>query len=416
MNANQIKALFMKVRDTFLKNIKQSIYSVIIALVVWYLVSVTIYRDLEQTYTIPVDIILAGTSAERFGLRIVNQDVDKMTVKIEANRAVIGNMTSDDQLNLEVSSLSGENFEVVSMTPSTVTVNLDKYITSTFPVEAEAPEAQAAEGFMIGEPVASPNTVSITGPETQVSKITRCVVRTDYGGTQDPLKESHEVTTGNQLILYNENTVMDQSDLEISQTNYSISIPIYMKKTLDLVLSFTNVPTGFPIDQLTYLPDVSSIEVAAPNGNIGNVTDFTLGYMDLRKVDIGTVAEFPVTLPTGYQNLSNIQTVRVTFPSEGLARKKINIKNRNVSVINGPSNLDITTLTAGWDVTFIGPKETVESLTAQDIVAQIDLLGESIKSGDTSSFPISFFVPDKGLVWAYDSFAATVRATDKVLS
>lgn len=425
-----IKQFIKNIFKSFRSNLKLSIYSIVLSLVVWFFVSITVYPTTEETYNIPVETSVSGTTAESFGLNIVRQDIETVTVQIRGNRAVIGSLKATDlvakavtenistagnyQLSLNISSITGKSFDVVSVRPSSVMVYLDKYIEKSFPIEAEAPNVKAADGFIIGTPVASPNTINIRGPEGQVNKITRCVIRSEYGAKEEPLKESYEVTTGNQLLLYNENTVLETQNFNISQVNYSISLPIYMKKVLNLKLEFTNVPAGFPIDELKYDMDVSTIEVAAPNGNIENVVDFTIGYVDLRNLDIGSAMQFPINLPAGYQNLSSIQLVNVNFDGTGLAKKQINIKNKNVSIINGPSNLDFEPMTAGWNVIFIGDEKIIKELTAQDVVAQVNLLGENIKSGDGLPFPISFLVPNKGLVWAYDdSYSVVIRAKDK---
>lgn len=425
-----IKNIIKKFQASINNNVKITVYSVIFAIIVWFIVSITVYPNAQPYLNdVRINIDLTGTSAERSDLSLVSQDIENVTVQIEGNRAVIGNLKSSDlvanavienvtaageyQLALNVTSESGKEFDVLNIRPSTVTVKLDKYITQSFAVEAEAPNVNAIEGYMKGDPIASPNSVSIMGPEEQIKKITRCVVRTDYGKDGTTLKESYEVTSGNELILYNDSTVLETNNLKIDQTNFSISIPIYMKKTLEFKFTFSNVPSGFPIEDLKYTADAVSIDVAAPYGTIEKIDDFNLGYIDMRTVDIGTVLQFPVNLPESYQNLSGIQNVTLTFDGAGLVKRKINISNKNISIINAPAQFDIGTITTGWDVTFIGPEDVVKALTAQDVVSQIDLLGINIKSGEYVNVPITFIVANKGCVWAFNSYTATVRAKDK---
>lgn len=427
MNFETILALLKRFRISFKDNIKLIIYSMVMAIIVWFFISATVYPIITPTIKdVPIKIDLSGTSAERNGLSVIKQEIENVTVQIEGNRSEIGDLTSSDlvakaiienittagkyQLSLEVASKSGKQFNVLSIRPSTVPVTFDKIVSKNFPLEAEAPNANAADGYMKGTPIVSPNTITVTGPEEQINKITKCVVKTDYGTDKQPLTESYEVTSGNQLILYSGDKVMDTSNLNINQTNFSVSIPIYMKKTLAFKIRFTNLPTGFPLEDLKFNMDYPSIEVAGPSSKIQNINDYLLGYIDLRDIDIGSVFNFPVELDSDFQNLSGIQNVSVSFESEGLAKKTLNIKNKNISFINVPANFDVETVTSGWTVTFIGYEDIIKNLSAQDVVAQVDLLGLNLKNGEYFNNPITFIVPNKGCVWAYDSYTATFKA------
>ena len=407
-------------------DISLRIYSLILSIIVWFFVSATLFPNTTMSIkNVPLDIELSNSR-----LSMINHDTNAVTVKIEGNRAEIGNLSANDlkatavttnitepgkyQLAIKVTSKTGKSFDVITVKPSTVEVELDKYISKEVQVKAEAPNASAAEGFIKGDPVAFPSVVNVTGPESQVNKITHCVVKTDYGKNGEKLKESYEVTSGTELILYNDTTVLNSDDFKIDKTNFSVKIPISMEKTLPFKLNINNIPPGFPIEDIKYTLDTPEITVAAPNDAIQNVSEIYLGDIDLRELEIGLVKQFPVTLPEGYQNMTGVQNVTVTFNSEGLATKKINIPGSSFTIINSPLLYDITPITSGYSgVTFVGSKDIIEKLTIQDIVTQVDMSSINIQSDDYFNAPVSIYVPDKGYVWALGNYTATFRPKAK---
>jgi len=65
--------------------------------------------------------------------------------------------------------LTPDGVDVVSVDPSTLTVNVDEEVSKRIRVEAEL-AGEAAPGAEVGEPEAFPNQVLVTGPESLVSK------------------------------------------------------------------------------------------------------------------------------------------------------------------------------------------------------------------------------------------------------
>lgn len=428
-----MKFSLTRLKKNFSKSVQSDfsmrIYAVILAVIAWFIISVALYPEISVTVkNIPLKIDLGGSVAGENGLSVTSQPTKDVTVRLKGNRTVVGNIKAEDltatidigaiaeagehDLGIIVSSVSGKVFEVTSITPETAKVSLDRIITKTFDVVAEVPNVQAdtEKGYTRDDPVALPNTVEISGPEVQVNKITKCVVRNE---TLEVLSESREITSGSELLLYNGTNVLSNADFKITNSSFSVQVPISMRKTLAIKPVFSNFPTNFPIGDMQYTMDVTEIEVAAPNDVLKNIGELTIGTIDLRKVDIGTVISLPVQLPEGYRNLSGIDQVTVTFASEGLSKKKINVKNADMIIINPPPNFDVKSRTTGFTVSFVGPTDVISQLTIQDVVVVIDLASVDIPSTDYYSAPVIITVPNKGCTWALNSYTAVVEATEK---
>ena len=61
--------------------------SVVIAVVLWFVISIAIYPTTPRTiHHIPLSVEIGGTSAEENGLSVIDYDVEDVTVQIEGNR------------------------------------------------------------------------------------------------------------------------------------------------------------------------------------------------------------------------------------------------------------------------------------------------------------------------------------------
>lgn len=423
-----IKNFFTHIKSFFTSNkedLSMRIYSVIAAVIIWFIVAATIYQSTTaHIKNIPVNINIENTVAERNGLSIIDSDIPNVAVTIDGNRAVIGNMQEKDveakvdlssvtspgiyELPVEIAGKNNKDFSVVSIYPSTVKLNFVKIVTQEFDLQATAPYATAAEGYITETPIAYPEKIKITGPEDTVNKITKCVIKCNYKNTA--MIEPYESTNENELIIYSGNVVLEQNNLKFDKTNFSVQIPVYQKKTVKLIPEFNNLPPNFPKDLLKYTQDVEEIEIAAPNGSRDSIT---LGVIDISEIDIGTVKMFPITLPDGYKNLSGIDVVTVTFDDENLAKKSFDISKDDIIVTNASSNYDISVVTSGFNVIFVGQKDVIEKLTIQDIVAEADLSSiPEFPNNEYFNAGVKFYVTSNECVWAIGKYNAAFLAKE----
>lgn len=87
-------------------------------------------------------------------------------------------------LPLVAENVSGKDFTISSISPSTVNLKFDRMVTKKFNVDLKmeglvVPE----EGYLMEEAVVSPTQVSVTGPDTDIAQIAQCVVSIDHEGS-----------------------------------------------------------------------------------------------------------------------------------------------------------------------------------------------------------------------------------------
>ena len=89
-----IKRKFLR---SITNNLSIAIFSFIIAIIAWFVISITIYPSTPKTINnINLSLDISQTSADENGLEVISCDVDKINVQIEGDRSQIGNLTKDD--------------------------------------------------------------------------------------------------------------------------------------------------------------------------------------------------------------------------------------------------------------------------------------------------------------------------------
>ncbi len=405
------------------------ILSVLIAIVIWFVISITVYPTTTQSfYHIPLTVMTEGTVAEENGLSVIDFDVDEVSVQLEGNRSQVGNLSADDlvavaviedvdnagtkKLSIDVVSNDGTTFDVKSVTPSSVNVKFDYMDTYTFDIVPSAPNITFANGCILDEDnyLCSPSTIEVTGPRQELDSVAYCMAETD----QTELLSASKILTTESLSFYNEKgTQIDDSNFSYDLARVSIEFPILYQKTLDITYQLTNVPANFNTDSLNLSLSTQEITLAAPTSAIDELREFNIGSIALRDIDIGYSQDFIVTIPEDYENVSGISTVTLTLDDTGLARKDFVLT--DIGVINAPASYDFEVLTQQLIVSMVGDEDEIEQLDASDITVNVDLMSYTAQAdslvGDTLTFSYTPMISCSSYdsVWATGNYSVYVQ-------
>lgn len=399
------------------------IYSCVLAVIIWFILAITMYPTIDNTVTdIPVVINLAGSFAETEGLSPIDFDGIEVTARLRGMRYEIGNINKNGltasadlssvrsdgvyDLAIEVTANDGTELEVLSISPESVKVRFDYIKSKTFTIEPEAPYLSASSGYIIDKITSNPETVTITAPLEDINRITRVVLRTN---STNSLTQSTSIAN-TELILYDGTTVLDNSNYEFNRTSFNIEASVYSEKTIPLTFSFVDVPTNFDISILEYKLSNETITISSPT-SLSNVESWNLGYLSLKDITPGKVFEFDVNLLSEYRNISNIEKVSITFDNEEWTTKTIALSYSQLFVINGSSSLDIEIQSAGIsNITVIAPADIIDSISASDFVGEVDLNGVPVPPG-LSTKSMTVYAPNYPNVWCTGNYSAAIMAT-----
>ncbi len=400
------------------------IFSVVIAVIIWIALSLTLYPSMYKTVSnIPISVDLTGTKAEREGLSVVKYNVNQVSATINGMRYEIGNYSSDDlyatvdaskveksgeyELDVRIQSKNDDEFSVENITPSKVKVSLDYIETVEKDVTVDATGVSASEGFTLTEASVSPDKVEIRGPKDKINKITDVKVKFDG---KLSLSESYTATSTD-IVLYQNDKIIDQSDITLGTEEFTIDFSVYMRKTLPFSIGIQGAPNNFDESVIEYSMSDDSIDVLSPNNNIEDVVSNHLGYLQLSDIRPGAKFDLDVKTESGLINASGISTVSVKVKNNNLSKKVISLKSSQIKVINKSDDNRITKRTNQiTDVTIYGPKRVLSSMKASDFIAELDLKGETLSEGSYTK-SVMIYAPDNGKVWAYGYYDITIEVS-----
>lgn len=425
-----LKNVFYKVRlffaNLFEKDVVVKIGSLIAAIIIWFVISVTATPVIDIVlYKVPVTVSLDGTYAEANGYQAMSMSEESVTVYIKGERGNIGNLKSEDlvavasaenvmyameyRLPLEITCITGKEFEVTKIEPANVSVDFDRIITKEVSVKPQLSGIKASEGYIMGDEediVIVPDTVNVTGPAEIVDSITDAAVVIDKSET---LTGTTDFKSGS-LSFYNNSTVIaDENErLSADKSEFTVHVPVYERHTIALDFKITNAPESFDIDSFKQLLEMSvtELEVAILSENFVDRDSLDIGTIDMREADIGKEFLFPTSdfLPEGYEDLNNVRFVTVSVPSTGLVRRPIHITNSSIQLVNTPAQYDFNIITSGVTPIFIGSEESMEQLTYIDVFAQVDMISINTEDGEGyKKLPVTFHIPSYNDIWCIGS-------------
>jgi hypothetical protein len=124
---------------------------------------------------------------------------------------------------------------------------------------------------------------------------------------------------------------------------------------------------------------------------------------------LNKVYDMPVSLPSGIVCQENISTITVSFDCSQLTTMTFNLPPECVQVVNLPVTYALTVESQRlMNVVLCGPRDALEALTAEQVVAQINANNFSIVMGQ-QNIACSIYVPSDGRVFALGNYVVQCR-------
>lgn len=414
----------LNMKSLFNNNRFLQFLSLVIAVILWLVAANADGDDTTIVKNVPVQINLEESVLGKLGLDTISDEDYKVDVLIKGPSYIIGNIEpSDIDVNALLNNITGPGsydvklegvdknnvgFTVELLRPSAVKLQFDRLVTKKLTLEADITGISIPEGYVLENEMVSPKEITITGPEIDVQKVYKAVVRTNTERTL----EKTEVIKSKIELQDKDGNIVESKYINMDSDSADVTIPVLKNKLIPVEISFINVPPKFPLTELEYEFSNDYLEVAGPASLIDNMSVIHLGYVDVKSLDIDGSYSFSVSLPVGFENLESIDTILVNFDTTAMEEKKFNVT--NINVVNVPVNYSVRVTTKNISgVTMIGRKDIINTLTSKDIVAEIDMssIGE-IRTGQIK-VPVSVFAPNKGLVWANGEYQAIIEVKEK---
>lgn len=282
----------------------------------------------------------------------------------------------------------------VSRPKKNVDITFAEVATKTIPIAVKADGVTATSGFFKDTPTADPIEVVVSGPKARVEQIAQAVATVVHEEELDETKKYTGVPV--QLLDANGNELnAEELGLTLSAATVSVDVPILLLQTIQLDISFVNVPEYFDMDwlksQISLTPD--TLQVVGGLAAFEHLEDpYSIQTFDLNQLAIGWESEpINITLPEGLRNHDELRQVVARLNTTDMVERTIEVTNMRVR--NAPSNATVTPVGDSMSVKLIGPKDQVEALLADNIEVQFDASGVSVNRDSQQSVPARIRIP-----------------------
>jgi len=376
-----------EMKDRVTHNLGLKLLSVGLAALLWLVVINS--QDPVETATfedIPVTIINEDALAAKDKIPEVVEG-DTITVAVEARRSVCDKLTKSDiiavadfekisvtdavPIDVTVSGYSERDVEIVRGLNQVMKLRLEDSITRDFRVKIST-TGQAKEGYVIGDMVASPNVIRLTGSGTQISRIKEVVLMVDIDGVS---KDSQ--ASGIPVIYDMNGEIVNSSKVSMSVPEVSVTIPVLKTKTVRIIVQTVGEPApGFEVGSISYQPDMVTVA-----GTLGELV--LLGSTLKAECDVtdqsGVIEENIVISSLWNENLESLRMVdedklAITITMKPYEEKVFELTPRSIELRGLPEKFigKISYLSTS-QVHVSGKEASMEDLTLQKLALYIDL-------------------------------------------
>ena len=395
-------------------------FSLGLAFVLWLVITINQNPIIERSFSdMTINVNLENTFASDKGMSIVDDiSTQKFTVVVRGASYAVSSITSGD-INVYASAASvdapGEydldvmasktnqlaNYEILSVTPSTMKVSFDYIDTKDFTIKPKTEGATAKDGLIAENGIVSGtenDTVTISGPRTVMNKISSVVALAKVNKTLD-VSETFDAD----IVLYDEqgNQISDEH-LTLSINKVKVTVPISKTKTVPVLVDFTNLPNGFDKNSISYSLNYSSVTVIGKPETVDKTESVILSPIDLTAVS-PTANSFDVSakLPEGVRLVDNIEYFNVKLNIDDYSQKVITVSDITCNGLG--SGLKIQNIAEIKNVRICGPKSVIKNIGSA--YAEIDLSG---KTAGQHSVEVNISFKENNNIWAIGTYTTTV--------
>ncbi len=382
MNRNKEAVEKKKISFSFLMSNNKFVFlmSLVFAIVFWAFVSASQTTEIEKVFTnIKVNINIDESVAKNNGLDIFGQQDYFVDVTVKGFSYII-NSDSFDSSNINVTAscaavaaagtydlpvtanIVGNNsgsVEVVNVSASSVKVSFDERITKTFAINEEVKELdgyELEEGFVRENPRLSVDSIDISGPSREISKITavKAYVEIDK---KLMTTESFEAD----IIAESSNGVVDLSNctIELSEPVY-VTIPVCKVGTYETAVDFIGIPQAYRSEGIEYGVYPSEIEVSVQTGlgeaQLDDNNKILIGTIDFSKIN-NTVNKIVVE---NANIASDVKNFTVTIDMSSMAKRWLGLP-VDLTSVEVPEGVTVLTTTVE-SVQIVGPSSSVMNI------------------------------------------------------
>jgi len=380
------------------------------AIMLWFIVVNVDDPETTQSYhDIPVSVVNEEVLAQANQTYQIVDGTQLVSVTVSANRSVLNDIKKEDivatadmkeltlntQIPIDVVINGHEgDYKSAYTTPRNLQVKLEEEQTKKFPI-VPTTTGTVRDGYALGEIKAVPERVSIRGPVSVISKISRVEAKVSVSGL------SADTILPTELVLYDEESnVIDQSLLtnNLGTDGVAVSVQLLNTKNVPLVFDTSQIEAaeGYFFSGITYEPE--EVQVSGIKEDLDNTVQIdipasalALSGLNKRTEQIIDITEFlPETVNLVDANAGSV-VVTISVEKNGTRIYDISLGNVVVNGLDDDLTMSYETVDA-IEIQVRGPKAVLERLETEEKNVSIDLT--NYKEPGTYDVPVKVVLPE----------------------
>ena len=227
-----------------------------------------------------------------------------------------------------------------------------------------------------------PAAITLSGLQSEVDKVASARVEVDITGATSTIEQEYSYK-----LLDEDGNEIEIDNIRVSDQRVSVTVPIHMMKTLDLIMKIKEAP-GSREANADWKLEPSSITVAGDPLSLETIDEIPMGELDLSAYMTDHEDDLDIKLPAECENISGNKTTHLSIHYHGLDTKVVKVTNIKAIGLSERQTFDL--ITTSVDVMLRGPAGDLEQVTEEDVRIVVDL--SEFTSDNTVTVPATVFV------------------------
>ncbi len=422
--------MMKKIRDFFFKDIGWKLLSVAAAIVMW-LVAMNIENPV-QSKQISKTITLQYTDAVTKNNFVIvspqQYDNKKILITLQGKRSDISKLADESALvsaYVDFRSAYYDNvanntislpinvdiptglFTLLDKNPKVFDVTLDRLLTKRFKIDL-ARIGEVSEGYVAQSPTSSPDSILITGAESDLDRIASVQVKVSYKDA------TSEIITNTQPSILDQNGTDISSLFALDTQTVRVNVPIKRILEVKLAARVSGIPAeGYTLSDIVIEPKTMKIIGDSEELKLFPATLYLEPPISINNVNTTKSQTYDLNEYLKSTNHSlydpGMSTATVTANIERELIKEIRLPVSKIIIIKDPEHESVEILQNAIELTIKGKMREVENLNENNIKATLDLTGYA--AGETAGI-LKFELPT-GVVVVDEPVSLSVSVKSK---
>ena len=398
------------------------IVSLLGAVLLWVIVTITVGDQITQKFD-GVPVYFSGEDTLRETQKLVITDISHNTVSvtIKGTRRDIAKLSSENMTavvdvskitaigndhpgNFEISypaTVTASNLTRVSSSPLTVSFSVVRSQTKTIDVKGEF-KGTIAEGYSQKPLEFNPETVKISGPESEISKVAYAWVVVDRENVSQTMTFDQSY-----ILMDSEGKEVPLGNIKLERDTVSVTLSITATKEVPLTVDIVD-GAGASAENIKISCVPETITIAGDTELVEGINKISLGTVDLASFGSTFEETFAIVLDNNITNVTGVTEAKVTIQVIGLETKKFNVT--NISLTNLAAGLTGEVVTEAVEVILRGSAETLSQIKANNIRIVADMSELSSSKGEFEP-PAKVYIDGFTGVGAIGKYSIYVKVT-----